>query len=51
MLGIMLGIYGTAEMGSFPIWLVIVVSLVMSLGTTLGGRKIIKSVGMDMVKM
>lgn len=51
MLGIMLGIYSSSEMGAFPLWLVILVSLVMSLGTALGGRKIIKSVGMDMVKM
>lgn len=51
MLGIMLGIYGTAEMEVFPLWLVVLVSLVMSLGTAVGGRKIIKSVGMDMVKM
>lgn len=51
MLGIMLGIYGSSEMGAFPIWLVVLVSLVMSLGTALGGHKIIKSVGMDMVKM
>lgn len=51
MLGIVLGIYGSAEMGAFPLWLVILVSLVMSFGTAAGGRKIIKSVGMDMVKM
>lgn len=51
MLGIMLGIYNTSEITSFPLWLVILVSLVMSLGTAVGGRKIIKSVGMDMVKM
>ncbi len=51
MLGVMLGAYGTSEMGGFPLWLVVLVSLVMSLGTAVGGRKIIKSVGMDMVKM
>ena len=51
MLGIMLCLYGTAEMGDFPLWIVVLVSLVMSLGTAVGGRKIIKSVGMNMVKM
>ena len=34
-----------------PIWLMILCSLVMSLGTSIGGYKIIKSVGMDMVKL
>ncbi len=51
MLAIMLGVYGTSDMGAFPIWLIVFVSLAMSLGTAIGGRKIIKSVGMDMVKM
>ncbi|MDO4502967.1 MAG: inorganic phosphate transporter [Coriobacteriia bacterium] len=51
MLGVMLGVYGTSDMGSFPLWMVVLVSGVMSLGTAVGGRKIIKSVGMSMVKM
>jgi len=34
-----------------PIWLMIVCSLVMGLGTSIGGYRIIKSVGMDMVKL
>lgn len=51
MLGVMLGVYGTSEMAGFPLWMVILVSLTMSLGTAVGGRKIIKSVGMNMVKM
>lgn len=51
MLGVMLGVYGTAEMSGFPLWMVVLVSLTMSLGTAVGGRKIIKSVGMSMVKM
>lgn len=51
MLGIMLGVYGSSDMSGFPLWLVILVSLTMSLGTVVGGRKIIKSVGMNMVKM
>ncbi len=36
---------------SIPIWLMIVCSLVMGAGTAIGGNKIIKSVGMDMVKL
>ncbi|MBQ4065449.1 MAG: inorganic phosphate transporter [Clostridia bacterium] len=34
-----------------PTWLMIVCSAVMGLGTAMGGKKIIKSVGMDMVKL
>ena len=34
-----------------PIWLMLVCSIVMGLGTAMGGKKIIKSVGMDMVKL
>ncbi len=33
------------------LWLMLLCSLVMGLGTMLGGKKIIKSVGMDMVKL
>ncbi|MBC8586438.1 inorganic phosphate transporter [Youxingia wuxianensis] len=34
-----------------PIWLMILCSLVMALGTSIGGYRIIKAVGMDMVKL
>lgn len=34
-----------------PIWLMLLCSVVMALGTSVGGEKIIKSVGMDMVKL
>lgn len=34
-----------------PIWLMLLCSLVMGVGTSIGGKKIIKSVGMDMVKL
>ena len=34
-----------------PIWLMLLCSTVMGLGTSVGGEKIIKSVGMDMVKL
>lgn len=36
---------------TIPIWLMILCSLVMGLGTSIGGMKIIKSVGVDMVKL
>jgi PiT family inorganic phosphate transporter len=34
-----------------PIWLMIVCSVVMAIGTSIGGYRIIKSVGMDMVRL
>lgn len=37
--------------GTPPIWLMVLVSLVMGFGTSIGGYRIIKSVGMDMVKL
>ncbi len=44
---------GQAHTSSFvvPIWLMVLCSLVMGLGTSIGGYRIIKSVGMDMVKL
>ncbi len=36
---------------SVPIWLMVLCSVVMALGTSIGGYRIIKSVGMDMVKL
>lgn len=35
----------------FPIWMMLLCSIVMGLGTSIGGKKIIKSVGMDMVRL
>ena len=34
-----------------PIWLMLLCSMTMGVGTSVGGEKIIKSVGMDMVKL
>ena len=34
-----------------PVWLMVLCSLVMGLGTSIGGYRIIKAVGMDMVKL
>lgn len=36
---------------TIPVWLMLICSIVMGLGTSVGGYKIIKSVGMDMVKL
>lgn len=52
----MLGIFlanGRSDIENFviPVWLMILCSLVMALGTSIGGYKIIKAVGMDMVKL
>ena len=52
----MIGIFlnrGQTEAQTFlvPVWMMILCSLVMALGTSVGGYRIIKSVGMDMVKL
>ena len=36
---------------SIPVWLMLLCSIIMGWGTSIGGEKIIKSVGMDMVKL
>lgn len=52
----MLGIFlsaGQADVTVFviPLWLMILCSVVMALGTSIGGYRIIKAVGMEMVKL
>lgn len=52
----MLGMFlsrGQVDVNNFviPTWLMILSSAVMALGTSIGGYKIIKAVGMDMVKL
>ena len=44
---------GTANSGNFeiPFWIMVMCSIVMTIGTSIGGYKIIKTVGMKMVKM
>lgn len=44
---------GQSETTTFmvPVWLMVVCSVFMGLGTSIGGYRIIKSVGMDMVKL
>ena len=51
-LGIALS-FGSSDGSSlgFPLWLMIVCSLAISIGTLIGGKRIIKSVAMDMVKL
>jgi PiT family inorganic phosphate transporter len=52
LLGIFLSRGETGASGfSIPIWLMAICSIVMGLGTSIGGYRIIKSVGMDMVKL
>lgn len=36
---------------SLPVWMMLLCSIVMGVGTSIGGKKIIKAVGMDMVKL
>lgn len=36
---------------TLPIWMMLMCSIVMAVGTSIGGYKIIKAVGMDMVKL
>lgn len=52
----MLGVFlakGQGNVSDFqiPFWLMILCSMVMALGTSMGGYRIIKAVGMDMVKL
>lgn len=39
------------EGSAFPLWLMLLCSLAMGVGTLIGGKRIIKSVAMDMVKL
>lgn len=53
MLGLSLTASGTEISTEYaiPLWLMLLCSIVMGMGTSIGGARIIKSVGMDMVKM
>lgn len=44
-------VIGASGAFNIPVWLMIYCSLIMGLGTSIGGYKIIKTVGMDMVKL
>ena len=45
--------FGNADLANtaFPMWLMIVTATCMSLGVIIGGKRIIKSVAMDMIKL
>ena len=45
------GVSGSDNGFFIPTWLMVLCSVIMGLGTAMGGKKIIKSVGMDMVKL
>ena len=45
------GMGSQAESMVLPVWLMLVCALSMGLGTAVGGERIIKNVGMDMVKL
>lgn len=52
----LIGVYlsqGKAVPPSFaiPFWMILVTSVIMATGTSIGGQRIIKSVGLDMVKL
>lgn len=52
----LLGIYLSKGQGNIiefeiPLWMIFICSLIMGLGTAMGGHKIIKSVGMDMCRL
>lgn len=42
---------GNESSAVLPVWMMLLCSVVMGVGTSIGGKKIIKSVGMDMVKL
>ncbi len=39
------------DMGGFPLWIEVLCAGVMAIGTAIGGKKIIKKVGMEMVQL
>lgn len=39
------------DVGGFPLWIQVVCALIMAVGTAVGGKKIIKKVGMEMVRL
>ena len=52
MLAIALSVGKTVgEMGGFPLWIEVLCAATMAIGTAIGGKKIIKKVGMEMVQL
>ncbi len=51
-LGVILAMgYDQTSIPEFPFWIVLICSVAMCAGTAIGGKKIIKSVGMNVVKL
>ena len=42
---------GIEQMGGFPLWIEVLCAAIMAIGTAVGGKKIIKKVGMEMAKL
>lgn len=52
LMGIIIATGGSlSEMNAMPMWLILVIALSMGLGTALGGKRIIKTVGMNLTKL
>ena len=45
------GVFPQSDSLVIPIWIMLLCSLIMAIGTSIGGYKIIKTMGMDMVKL
>lgn len=43
--------FSVSDMGGFPLWIQVLCAATMAVGTAVGGKKIIKTVGTGMVKM
>ncbi|MDO4798281.1 MAG: inorganic phosphate transporter [Coriobacteriales bacterium] len=42
---------GVSEMNGFPLWIQVICAVAMAIGTAVGGKKIIKTVGTSMVRL
>lgn len=42
---------GASDMGGFPLWIEVLCAAIMAIGTAIGGKRIIKKVGMEMVQL
>lgn len=45
------GVFPPSETLFIPVWIMLLCSVIMAIGTSIGGYKIIKTMGMDMVKL
>lgn len=51
MMAIILAQGGSVENATFPLWIEVICAAVMAIGTGVGGKRIIKKVGMEMVQL